>query len=339
MYPLDRGMWGPTVRITHLRDELARSVELDMVEGYRAVRSGRLAGYAFAGRLRGLDAIYVESSTFLPSPVDLAFLGLARTLGIPVLTYIRDAYQLFEEYYPIGSTRRWLGAKAFLPAIRALAAVSSRVAVPSEGLARAVFGDDHRAVVIPPGSRPPLDVPRAADADALLFVGNGRVLAQGGPRLIEAVGRARDRGAGLRLVIVSRPGEEPIGPRPEWLTVHHGEQAEIARLLPQVVATVIPRPRGPYNDLAVPVKLFDYLAYGRPLLVTDCAEQAAIVRRADAGIVTAGDADAMADAIVRLAGAESAELASWSSNARRAAVANAWERRAHQILGVLGLES
>jgi glycosyltransferase involved in cell wall biosynthesis len=289
--------------------------------------------------VRGLDAIYVESSTFLPSPVDLAFLGLARALGIPVLTYIRDAYQLFEEYYPIGSPRRWLGAKAFLPAMRALAAVSSRIAVPSEGLASAVLGHGHRAVVIPPGSRPPLEVPRAADADALLFVGNGRVPAQGGPRLIEAVGRARERGAGLRLVIVSRRGEEPIGPRPDWLTIRHGEQEEIERLLPQVVATVIPRPRGPYNDLAVPVKLFDYLSYGRPLLVTDCIEQAAVVRRADAGIVTAGDVDAMADAILRLAGAETAELASWATNARRAALDNAWERRARQILGALGLNS
>ena len=86
MYPLDQGSWGPTVRISHLRDELSRLVDLDVVAGYRGARRAALVGYAFGGRLRGLDGIYVETSTFLPSEADIAFLGLARALGIPVLS-------------------------------------------------------------------------------------------------------------------------------------------------------------------------------------------------------------------------------------------------------------
>ncbi len=99
--------------------------------GIADARRAALARYAFGGRLRGLDGIYVESSSFLPAELDVAFLGLARALGIPVLTYIRDAYQLFPEYYEISSARRWLAARAFLPALRALGAVSSRLAFPS----------------------------------------------------------------------------------------------------------------------------------------------------------------------------------------------------------------
>ena len=84
MYPLDAGAWGPTTRITHLRDELARLVDLDVVDGDRARRRGRLWRYALSGRLRGLDGIYVENSSTLPSESDLAFLGAraaARTPG------------------------------------------------------------------------------------------------------------------------------------------------------------------------------------------------------------------------------------------------------------------
>jgi len=130
MYPLDQGLWGPTVRITHLRDALARRVAIDVVDGYRARRRGALARYALSGQMRVLDGIYVETSTALPSETDVAFLALARALGVPILTYFRDAYQLFPEYYSADTPRRWLSARAFLPAVRTLASVSSRVAVP-----------------------------------------------------------------------------------------------------------------------------------------------------------------------------------------------------------------
>src|SRR5205814_667736 len=85
LYPLDQGLWGPTVRITHLRDALARRVAIDVVDGYRARRRGALARYALSGQMRVLDGIYVETSTALPSETDVAFLALARALGVPIL--------------------------------------------------------------------------------------------------------------------------------------------------------------------------------------------------------------------------------------------------------------
>ena len=48
----------------------------------------------------------VESSSFLPAEADIAFLGLARAMGIPVLTYVRDAYQLFDDYRSAASVDR-----------------------------------------------------------------------------------------------------------------------------------------------------------------------------------------------------------------------------------------
>ena len=294
MYPLDQGMWGPTVRISHLRDELAALVDLDVVAGYRGARRVALARYAVSGRLRGLDGIYVESSTFLPAEADLAFLGLARALGIGVLTYIRDAYQLFADYGGAATLRQRASRTAFRPMIRGLRAVSSRLAFPTRGLADAVVGPDADALLLPPGAPTPVDVPRHDDADRLLFVGDARLPAHGADRLMAAVAGARRDGVKVELEVVSRPGQEPPAPHPEWLHVRHAEGDEIHALLPGVLATVIPRPRGAYNDLALPIKLFDYLSYGRPLLVTDCLEQARVVREADAGIVSADSPDALA---------------------------------------------
>lgn len=332
MYPLDRGMWGPTVRISHLRDELSRLVDLDLVAGYRGARRAAWARYALGGRFRGLDGIYVESSTFLPAEIDLAFLGLARALRIPVVTYIRDAYQLFDDYGQSDTLRRRIGAALFRPATRALGAVSDRLAFPTLGLARVVAPKLADPLLLPPGAPAPVDVTRDVSADQLLFVGDARLPAQGASRLVNAVAAARERGARVALTVVCRPGHEPLGPRPDWMQIRRAEGAAIHELLPRVLASVIPRPRGAYNDLALPIKLFDGLAYGRPLIVTDCVEQARVVAGADAGIVTADDPAAMADAIVRLAEASTGTLDAWSRKAHAAAREASWSHRARAVL-------
>lgn len=335
MYPLDRGMWGPTVRITHLRDELATRADLDVLSGYRGSRRVATARYALGGRLRGLDGIYVESSSFLPAETDLAFLALARALGIPVLTYIRDAYQLFEEYAPRGGLKRRLASAAFLPAIRALRRVSTRLAVPTAGLATAIGLAPDEAVLLPPGAPPPADVPPREGANRLLFVGDARLPAHGADRLIDAVALARRRGVDVELTIVCHVGQEPPGTHPDWLRIERAQGNEIHALLPDVLATVIPRPRTPYNDIALPIKLFDYLSYGRPLVVTDCTEQAAAVREADAGVVVPDSPDALAVGIGAIARADAAARSRWSEGAAGAARRHAWGTRAEAIVGVL----
>lgn len=335
MYPLDRGRWGPTVRIGHLRDALAQRVRLDVVAGDRRGRRGRLWRYAIGGRLRGLDGIYVENSSTLPSETDLAFLALARGLGIPVVTYVRDAQYLFEEYYAATSFRRRLARLLFLPAIRLLRAVSTRTGYPSPGLASAVRDPRPEPLLLPPGSPPVVEVPRRSDARSLLFVGGMRYAAHGLDLLIGAVERVRAAGHDVDVVCVSRPGEEPPLPRPDWMRVERAEGEEIHRLLPEVIATIQPRVCTPYNDLAVPIKVMEYLSYGRPLVVTECAEQARIVREADAGVVAADRPEALADGILRVVTADPAQLDAWSANAAGAARAAAWSVRADRILDVL----
>jgi glycosyltransferase involved in cell wall biosynthesis len=336
MYPLDRGVWGPIARISHLRDELDRRVDLDVIAAERGPRRGQLLRYAFSGRLRGLGGIYVENSSTLPSETDLAFLALARLLRIPVLTYVRDAQYLFEEYYPATSLKRRVARALFLPAIWLLRRASTRVGYPSHGLAAAVRDPEREPLLLPPGSPPPAGVPRQAGARTLLFVGGMRYAVHGLDLLVGAVERVRAEGHDLRVVCVSRPGEEPPEPRPEWLRVQRGAAPEIHALLPEVLATIQPRHRSPYNDLAVPIKVMEYLSYGRPLVVTDCTEQARIVREADAGIVVDDDVESVADGLRRLATASPEEIDRWSANATTAAERASWAARATGILAVLG---
>jgi len=336
MYPLDRGSWGPTVRIGHLRDELSRLGALDVIAGYRGARRLAILRYAFAGRLRGLDGIYVESSTFLPAEADFALLALARALGIPVLTYVRDAYQLFDEYYPPDSLRHRFGRATFRPMIRALRATSTCMAFPTAGLASTVLGEDTDWILLPPGAPPITVVPRRPTANQVLFVGDARLPAHGADRLMAAIRLAREGGTAIELTVVARPGQDPPGPRPDWLHLRRAEGRQIHDLLPDVVATVIPRPRSAYNDLALPIKLYEYMAYGRPLLVTDCTEQARIVSEAAAGVVVTDQVDSLAAGLTRIFCAPDDEHAAWSENARVAAREASWSTRAAMIHAALG---
>lgn len=336
MYPLDEARSGPTVRVRRLLEELRRRAEVEVVAGYRSVRRVALARYATSRRLRRIDGIYVESSTALPGETDIAFLGLARALGRPVLTYIRDAYQLFPDYYPIDSAKRWASARAFPMAMLALRAVSSRLAFPSRGLAEAVLGEGAgKALILPPGAPEPVMVPRRADATSLLLVGDMRAPTQGAETLLAAVGLAREAGADVDLVGVTRPGGEPAGPRPDWLRIERADSSEIPALLPGVLATVIARAPGAYNDLALPIKLMEYLAYGRPLLVTERRETAALVRATGCGLVVGDRPEQMAASIAELAAATPERLDAWSAAGHAAARSHAWGERAERILSEL----
>lgn len=335
MYPLDRGRWGPTARIGHLREELERRVRLDVVAGERGPRRVALVRYALGGRLRGLDGVYVENSSTLPSETDLAFLALARALGIPVVTYVRDAQYLFDEYYAATTVRRRVARALFLPAIRMIRRVSSRTGYPSRGLAAAVRDPSPEPLLLPPGAPAPAEVPMRPGARTLLFVGGMRYPVHGLDLLLGAVEQARADGHELDVICVSRAGEEPPEPRPAWLRVERGGAAEIRALLPDVLATIQPRHRSPYNDLAVPIKVMEYLSYGRPLVVTDCTEQARIVRDAGAGIVTADSAASFADGLRTLATAPPEEVERWSANATAAATASSWGARADHIVSLL----
>ncbi len=338
MYELGAARSGPEVRIARMLAALRELADVDIVAAHRPGRRIALARYAAAGHLRGLGGIYVESSTALPSETDIAFLGLARSLGVPVLSYVRDAYQLFPDYYAADTLRRRASRALFPWAMRALGAVSTRLAFPSRGLADAVLGPDAaNAVLLPPGAPAPVQVSPDAGASRLLFVGDTHIPAQGGAAMLEGIALARDAGTDIGLICVCRPGGEPPLPHPDWLRVERATSDEIASLLPQVIATVIPRRAGTYNDLALPIKLMEYLAYGRPLIVTDRHETAAMVRAAGAGIVC-GDAPAeIATAIREVATAPAATRDAWSAGARDAARENSWGRRAEQVLDALGV--
>ena len=154
---------------------------------------------------------------------------------------------------------------------------------------------------------------------------------------MRAIARARASGADVGLTIVCKPADDPVGELPDWVRIVRAEGREIHALLPNVMALVIPRPRTPYNDIVLPIKLFDYLSYGRPLLVTSCAEVARVVEEAGCGLVVDDDESAIAGGIRELLSMSTAQRARLARAAATAAAAMPWEARARDVLSALGI--
>ncbi|TAL08478.1 MAG: glycosyltransferase [Chloroflexota bacterium] len=88
-----------------------------------------------------------------------------------------------------------------------------------------------------------------------------------------------------------------------WVHIGDAAHGELGEALAHASILCIPHPPNDYMDVALPVKLFDSLAAGRPILVTPRTETAAIVRGLDVGVVSDGDRpDDLAEAIVELIG-------------------------------------
>jgi glycosyltransferase involved in cell wall biosynthesis len=82
---------------------------------------------------------------------------------------------------------------------------------------------------------------------------------------------------------------------------------------------IIPRGRNLATASAFPTKFAEYLAIGKPIIVTDVDETAELVRRYDCGFVSNPDADSIAETIIKAKETSSARMCQMGENGRRLA--------------------
>lgn len=96
---------------------------------------------------------------------------------------------------------------------------------------------------------------------------------------------------GLRATVATRT----------WVEITSAPYDRLGEALATASILCIPHPPGEYMDVALPVKLFDSLAAGRPVVVTPRTEMATVVNALGVGAVAAGDrAEDLAASIVAL---------------------------------------
>lgn len=173
------------------------------------------------------------------------------------------------------------------------------LAAPSASFAELARLDPDRTLVAPNGTdsrhvRPgPLP-----DAPTVGMV-SGAAPARGIETLVEAVRLLREGRPEVRLVLwLVATGEASAAylddlrerlAREPAVEIADAPYDRLGEALAGATVLVVPHPPGAYFDAALPVKLFDSMAAGRPLVVTPRTEMAGVVARCAAGLIAPGD--------------------------------------------------
>ena len=300
-------------------------------------------------RRQRFDVVFV----YAISPVTQAFVALAMKAvhRVPVVLWVQDLWPQSLQatgfvkspllLAPVGWMVRFLyrfsdlllvQSRAFVDEVARLADRGKVVYHPNPG-ERAPDGD--------PGSgAPPFPF---APGFNVVFAGNLGT-AQAVPTLLAAAERLRGR-SDIRFVLV---GAGSLG---GWLREEVARRglANVqlpGRFPPETMPAVYARASvllvslagGDAFRLTVPSKVQAYLAAGRPLLAALDGEGARVVEEAGAGLcVTAEDADALADAVLRMAAMPPEALAAMGARGRAYHLEHfAPERLARRLLELFG---
>jgi len=330
MYDASSPSSAPRVRIRLLSEALARRAIVIELTGSRWRRL-MLGLRLVAGGLRRFDGVYVETATSSAMPWDLWFLAAARVAGLPVGIYFRDAYPLHRDLYPLPGARARLsdlGWRLSVAAYRRLASVSF---APSRGLATALAFRD--AVLLPPGTEPGAPDLGIGSMPLVAYVG-ALTAPVGFDRLVEAMRLVRDALPDARLLAVgSTPRGAPAIPAPDWVEIQQAGRDQLPALLAPATVCVIPLPVNRYTNLAWPLKLSDYLAFGKPIVATATGETAAVIGGSEAAILVGEGPAEIADGLLRvLRNPELARRMAAGSRALARSPGWSWDDRAATIV-------
>lgn len=293
------------------------------------------AAVVAGGRIGAADVVLAETPPlFLAAAAPL----YARRLGARLVLHVSDLWP--DSVVELGAVTSPLAIRAARALERHAYRHAARIVTPTAGIARRLERRPEsagRVTRIPPG----VDVDRFA-APPLTRDGPLRVLyagtvgmAQGLATLVDAARRAGPRtvtvtiaGAGAELDEVRHRARGIANVR----VLGAVAPDDIPRLYAESdVAAVLLRDRPLFDD-ALPTKLFEAMAAGRPILLAARGESAELVRDARAGTVVAPeDAGALAQALVELAVMPESELCAVGARAAdcarrfdRGATTDAW---------------
>jgi len=331
---LDRAM---AVRPHNLCTSLQGLTPTEMVAGGWMPRRREILRYLLRGGLRRTRAVYVEASTTTATETDLLFLALLRLARVPILIFIPDAYQRFPAIFHRSGLKVKILDWGWRRSIAAYQRLADRLFFPSPGLA-ACFDNRPPIDTLPPGGpagREPASV--TCDPPTVVYIG-ATSHRYGSDLLLDAMEQVVTSHPTARCRFITADASyldgHPSRHAP-WLAVERRSFDELPEVMRSATLAVIPLRSNPYNDLAMPVKLFDCMAFGLPQVVTRCCDMAALVKETDTGLVVQDSVDDLAQGIIHLL--QDRDLASrLGHNAYQAVqTSHSWGHRAAQILAAI----
>lgn len=290
-----------------------------------------------------VEFVYSEASTTptgLGEPVtpatslsrDVKFLRLCRHSGIPVGLFYRDVYWQFPEYaervkQPYAGVLRW----RYRADLRGYRTAVDKIYLPSMQMAEYLPEKNQaQALPLPPGAEP-VDSSSPEDGVSLLYVGG-----TGGYYRMQETVRGVQNTAGARMTICTREGEwQQMAPEysdvlGDATTVVHRSGEQLSGLYNDAHLGVLLMEPLEYREFAAPMKLYEYLGQGKPIIATKGSLAGEFVEQNGIGWALPYSADALGELLSTLI-QDSEQLAEKVQQTRVVRHKHSWEERAKQV--------
>ncbi|WP_182142384.1 glycosyltransferase [Schaalia sp. JY-X169] len=266
--------------------------------------------------------------------MDARFLGLCRKAGIPTAVFYRDIYWRF-----LGD-RSWkerakqlLATPLYILDLALYRHVVNVLFVPSDQMKERVpFFPKSRMRALPPGADVPQDEVESTAHMSLLYVGG-----VGGHYGISTMFEAVSRVDGVRLTVCTR--------RQEWkavkksypqvdgtkIRVLHLSESELSRVYEEADITSLMVEPTEYRSIAVPYKLYEYMAHGKPTMASTGTLASERVEALGVGWAVGYDVDAIVEFLAYLRDTPSV-IETATSRVRQERSRQTWANRAKDVV-------
>jgi glycosyltransferase involved in cell wall biosynthesis len=295
------------------------------------ILSGLFLGPYLLRRQR-FDAIFV----YAPSPILQAIPGvlMARFHRVPILLWVQDLWP--ESLSATGYLKNRLALSSLRWVVRMIYRASNRILVQSRAFTSPVAelsNQPDKIHYLPnpvlgmgagnPSARALKLTEKLKQSFSVVFAGNLGA-AQGLDTIIKAA-KILVPHSHIQIVLVGNGSEEQWGRQEcEKLCLQNlvfagrFESSDMPSILESASALLVTLRPDPIFKLTIPSKVQSYLASGRPIIAALDGEGALVIEKARAGFCSAaGDAEGLAESILRLNGLTSEERQIIGANGRR----------------------
>lgn len=290
--------------------------------------------------LRDADAIYVRCDA---RPWDLALLTLNHaTRRRPVLTEINAIAEEWLAYGngPINRFRTHV-LRGYYHNIARLADAAVCVSNQLATFVRRSYPIAPDRVFVAANGGTASSVARACRADdrfRVVWAGGARWPWQALDLVIDGVRRARQRVPELELSLYTEAGHERVPREPGICLERQVPHAELPFVLAQMDAALClyrPMPWSPAGFYNSPLKLFDYLAAGLPVVGSRLGQIAEVIEHEQSGLLVGDDANEVAAALERLASNRELRARLAAAGLERVQSAYTWDHTGDRIGAIL----
>lgn len=282
------------------------------------------------------DFCYIESPTYpIMFDCDYKLIENLHSKHIPTAYFYRDCYRRFPDLFPRRQGFVNSAKEKYLDYLqhktdRLLNDVDI-IYVPSKP-----FGNllTYRNIkTLPPAGEDHLPAEWTANHHTCIYAG-GISPRYGLDLMLNSFGILNKKG-NYTLLLVCRSDEyekykNSIG-QFDWLKVYHLSGEQVAPLYKQADVGLIALAHNDYNEIAVPIKLYQYYGYGLPVVTTDVMATSQLVEEHKTGLVSKADPQSYADAVRSILDDDNALKAYRQRVADCLMESNLWVHRVDQI--------